>query len=79
MAFDLFKKSVSSIKYKKAGNSYKFSITFNDVEVVKFLSMIIGENKNVTIKGKKLDFSIDRDETTAGQFIDFATTAGLIK
>lgn len=79
MAFDIFKKSVNSIKYKKVGNSYKFSITFNDIEILKFLSIIIGTNKNVTIKGKKLDFNIDRDETTAGDFIDFARTAGLIK
>lgn len=79
MAFSLFKKSISSIKYKKTGDTYKFSITFNELEIAKFLAIIIGKNKNVIIKGKKLDFNIDRDETTAGEFIDFARTAGLIK
>jgi len=79
MSFSLFKKSVSDIKYKKVANSYKFTITFNDADVLKFMGMIIGDDKNVVIKGKKLDFSIDRDEATAGQFIDFARIAGLLK
>lgn len=79
MAFGLFSKSVNSIKYKKVGNTYKFSIVFSDIEILKFLALIIGTNKNVTIKGKKLDFDIDRNETTAGEFIDFAKSAGLLK
>lgn len=76
-------KGITKVQYKKRGSgnnsSYEFKVTFIDKEVINFLALVIGSHKDVKITGQTLTFKIDRDEHSAGVFIDFARTAGILK
>lgn len=73
-----FAKSIKKVTYKKTGNNYQFVLAVDNKEVAGFISLLTSDSKNVKVVGKKIYVTITRDDT-AGKFIDFAKTAGILK